>query len=180
MHFRPLPPHIDDLLFKIEAPARLRAHLCLVHDVACQLTDQISVAWPELVIDADAIHLGAATHDIGKVIHPRELSEPGHAHEDAGRRLLLKHGWSEQSVRFTVTHGCKLNADDPVKDLLVAIADNVWRGRRDEALEKALVVRVATLCKQEPWQVWLVLDDMLTNLAEPAAERLRWQASHPS
>jgi hypothetical protein len=31
----------------------------------------------------------------------------------------------------------------------------------------------------EPWQVWLTLDDLFTTLAEPAAERILWQASHP-
>ncbi len=43
-------------------------------------------------------------------------------------------------------------------------------------LEQALVGHIATLSGQEPWHVWLTLDDMLSDLAEPAAERLRWQA----
>jgi hypothetical protein len=121
--------------------------------------------------------MGAAIHDIGKAIHPRELSEPGHAHEDAGRRLLVEHGWPEQLARFAVTHGGDLDADDPLEDLLVAVADKVWKGKRDDALEQALVSHIATSCDQEPWQVWLTLDDILTDLAEPAAERLRWQAN---
>ena len=178
MHVRPLPPQADDLLLELKAPSRLRAHLCLVHETACQLTAQISAAWPELVMDEQAVHLGAAIHDIGKLVHPRELSEPGDAHEDAGRRLLLKHGWSEESARFTVTHGRKLDANDPLEDLLVAIADNVWKGTRNDALEQALVGHIAAWSGQEPWQVWLTVDDLLSALAEPAAERLRWQASH--
>jgi len=178
MHVCSLPSHIEDLLSKVKAPPRLRAHLCLVHDTARQLTAEISAAWPKLIFDAQAIHLGAVTHDIGKAIHTQELSEPGHTHEDAGRMLLLQHGWSEQSARFTVTHGRKLDANDTLEDLLVAVADKVWKGKRDDALEKALVGHVAALSGQEPWQVWLALDDMLTKLAEPAEDRLRWQASH--
>jgi hypothetical protein len=178
MHLRPLPPQADDLLLEMKTPPRLKALLGLVHDTACQLTARITAAWPELGIDEPAVHLGAAIHDIGKVIHPHELMEPGDSHEEAGRRLLLEHGWSEASARFTVTHGCKLGANDPLEDLLVAIADNIWKGTRNEALEQALVAHIAHLSGQEPWRVWLTLDDVLSDLAEPAGERLRWQASH--
>jgi hypothetical protein len=72
-----------------------------------------------------------------------------------GRKLLLGHGWSEAFARFTVTHGRKLGANDPLEDLLVAIADNVWKGTRNEALERTLIGHIATLPGKEPWQVWL-------------------------
>ena len=35
---------------------------------------------------------GAATHDIGKCVHPNELYEEGYKHEAAGKSLLLSHG----------------------------------------------------------------------------------------
>jgi len=44
----PFPAEAEDLLAKTKAPPRLRAHLDLVHDVACQLTAQIREAWPGL------------------------------------------------------------------------------------------------------------------------------------
>ena len=179
MNIRPLPSQATDLLRETKSPPRLLAHLSLVHDVACQLTSQLAAAWPSLVIDKQAVQLGAAIHDIGKVIHPRELSGPGHAHEEAGRTLLLERGWPEASARFAVTHARNLAAADPLEDLVVAIADNVWKGKRNDPLEQALVNKVAVLSSQERWQVWLALDDILSDLAQPAAERLRWQASHP-
>ncbi len=61
----------------------------------------------------------------------------------------------------------------------MAVADKVWKGTREESVEQALVGRVATMSGEEPWQVWLNLDDILTALAEPASERIRWQESHP-
>ena len=64
------------------------------------------------------MHLGAAIHDIGKTVHPQELSEPGHAHEDAGRRLLLEHAWPEKLARLSVTHGADFGGNDPLEDLL--------------------------------------------------------------
>ncbi|HEX3747058.1 MAG TPA: HD domain-containing protein [Bryobacteraceae bacterium] len=178
MDLSPFPKEAEDLLAETNSHPRLRAHLVLVHDVACQLTAHIHRAWPHLALDEKLVHLGAAIHDIGKTVHPQELSEPGHLHEAAGRRLLLEHGWAEKLARFTVTHGGDFGVNDPLEDLLVAAADKVWKGKRDDALEQALVHRIATLSGDEPWQVWLAVDDILTRLAEAAPERLRWHASH--
>jgi membrane-associated HD superfamily phosphohydrolase len=43
-----------------------------------------SNAWPELALDEKLVHLGAATHDIGKTAYPQELSEPGHLQKNQG------------------------------------------------------------------------------------------------
>ena len=43
---------------------------------------------------------GAATHDVGKVLQPSELSGPGSAHEPAGHALLLAHGVPERLARI--------------------------------------------------------------------------------
>ncbi|MDG4821079.1 phosphohydrolase [Asanoa sp. WMMD1127] len=85
---RPLPVEVADLLVALDAPPRLAAHLRAVHDVACQLTTALRARYPALIFDREAVHYGAATHDIGKVIHPEELSGPGSAHEPAGHALL--------------------------------------------------------------------------------------------
>jgi len=136
-------------------------------------------AWPKLEIDQKAVLLGAATHDIGKVLHPKELSQPGHEHELAGRDLLSRHGWSDVISRFAVTHASHLTADDPIEDLLVALADNVWRGKREEGLELVVATRVATASGQEPWQAWITMDDILSHVSQAATERLLWQSAHP-
>jgi hypothetical protein len=77
-----------------------------------------------------------------------------------------------------VTHGGDFGVNDPLADLLVAAADKVWKGKREDSVEQALAHRIAVLSEREPWQVWLGLDDILTNLAEGASDRLGWQASH--
>src|SRR5581483_1132002 len=97
---RPLPPPVAELLLALPAPPRLGAHLRAVHDVAADLLD----ALPRLAVDRAAVLFGAATHDIGKVEHPAELSGPGAAHEPAGHRLLLRHGFAEDLARFARTH----------------------------------------------------------------------------
>jgi hypothetical protein len=83
---RPLPAVVVRLLVEVAAPARLGAHLRAVHDVACQFLERSEQAWPGLIDDPDAVRFGAASHDIGKVLHPHELSGPGSLHEQAGSR----------------------------------------------------------------------------------------------
>src|SRR5688500_871196 len=86
----PLPATAAELLEALAAPPRLAAHLRAVHHVAHQLT--AGLAELEFEFDRSAVLFGAATHDIGKVRHPEELEQPGHAHESAGYELLLSYG----------------------------------------------------------------------------------------
>jgi hypothetical protein len=86
---RPLPDQVARLLRDLDAPPRLAAHLRAVHDVAHQLVDWTARRHPAPRFDRDAVLFGAATHDVGKAVHPAELSGPGSAHEEAGRELLL-------------------------------------------------------------------------------------------
>lgn len=58
---RPLPADVGEPLVSVRAPARLAAHLRAVHDVAQQLTAQLSACFPALVFNRDAVVYGAAT-----------------------------------------------------------------------------------------------------------------------
>jgi len=60
--------------------------LRLVHDVAWRLADWADARHPALDYERDAMLFGAATHDIGKAAFPAEITGPGSAHEEAGRR----------------------------------------------------------------------------------------------
>ena len=173
----PLPYRVAELLAQYDAPPRLVTHLVLVHDVAIALVDALDRHWPGLPYDRQAVLLGAATHDIGKVVHRHELTGPGHQHEDIGPTLLLQAGFTAAQARFARTHGqWRLDADPTVEDLLVALADMVWRGKRDEQLEQLVMQRLAEHCAQEPWAVYAVLDEILQNVTDDAATRLAWLA----
>jgi hypothetical protein len=119
---------------------------------------------------------GAATHDIGKVRHPAELSGPGSAHELAGYSLLLSLGIEEASARFARTHGSWDVPDAPFEDLLVTLADKVWKGKRVPALEE----RVSERLGGPPWETFLALDDELERIAAGADARLAFQAAFPT
>ncbi|WP_149827939.1 phosphohydrolase [Streptomyces tailanensis] len=238
---RPLPERAVELLRVLAAPPRLVAHLRLVHDVAYELADWMEQRYPELSFDRAAVLFGAATHDIGKTAYVGELSGPGSAHEEAGRRLLLEHGvapeWAggagesravpapaasaagvtagacprragrrpsmgvpplERSrewgsvpgaagaVRdspappgFAGTHAAWAEPGVGVGDLLVSLADKVWKNKRVAELENLVVERLAEASGRPAWEEFLALDDLLGALGADADRRLAFQAAYP-
>lgn len=176
---RPLPDRAADLLRELEAPPRLAAHLRAVHDVAYRLLDWLVRTYPDVLVDREAVLFGAATHDIGKTAHPAELSGPGSAHEQAGYQLLLERGVDESTARFARTHAAWTEPDVTVEDLLVSLADKVWKSKRVPELEQLVADLLAAAAGQERWEAFLALDTVLTQLADGADDRLAFQNSHP-
>lgn len=176
---RPLPPAAERLLVSLNAPPRLAAHLRAVHDAATELLAWVGVCCPALHVDRGAVLFGAATHDIGKIRHPEELSGPGHAHERAGYQLLVEQHVPDALARFARTHAAWTEPDIGVNDLLVSCADKVWKAKRVPDLEQLLVDRLATANGSEPWQAFLDLDEELTRIAADADRKLDFQNRHP-
>jgi hypothetical protein len=176
---RPLPTAIGELLVLLQAPPRLAAHLRAVHDVAWQLTELLAARHPALAFDPDAVLYGAATHDIGKVIHVDELTVPGSQHEPAGYQLLIAHGVPPRLARFANTHGSWTDQDTTIDDHLVSLADKIWKAKRVPDLEDLIITELATASATERWQAFAELDDILDHLAAGADDRLAYQARHP-
>lgn len=178
MNLHPLPRRIQELLSQSNAPARLVAHLRLVHDVAIRLCQRLKEKLPELAFDQEAVLIGAATHDIGKTVFPTELQGSGKDHEIAGRDLLLSAGFPEKHARFAYTHGGPAREPNPsIEDLLVRSADAIWRGARNRNSEDKLIEFICADSKKEKWQVYLLVDEILTELALDADKRLSYQES---
>jgi putative nucleotidyltransferase with HDIG domain len=174
---RPLPPVVVEFLRDLDASPRLLAHLVLVHDVAARLLEALTETWPQLPIDAGAVLLGAATHDIGKVRVPEELIGPGTTHAVLGQQLLEEHGFPTELARYARTHETWAEEPDVTpEDLLVALSDYLWRGKRDAALEGAVTSSIADAVNAAPWAVFLDFDDIATELAQDAPRRLHWLA----
>ncbi len=170
-----LPSEVAHLLQAVGASRRLTAHLTLVYDTAVRITTGLEEYWSCTQYDKQAVLFGAATHDIGKVFYPNELVEPGTKHEEIGPTLLIERGFPGELARFARTHGQWENTED-IEDLLVALADKIWKGTRSKILEGRIVQNIAQTCNEESWQVYLKLDDLLTKIAESAHERLDWYA----
>ncbi|WP_051187933.1 HD domain-containing protein [Nocardia tenerifensis] len=173
-----LPERAELLLMDLDAPPRLGAHLRAVHGVARELADWVRRSYGGAEFDPDAVLFGAATHDIGKVLHPEELSGPGSAHELAGYQLLLEHGVTAELARFARTHATWTEAVG-LEDLLVSLADKIWKGKRVPDLEHLVVRQLAAVGGEQPWQVFLALDDEFGRLAAGADRRLVFQSEYP-
>ncbi|MCD0484823.1 HD domain-containing protein [Streptacidiphilus sp. ASG 303] len=176
---RPLPDRVAELLSRLECPPRLAAHLRAVHDVAHQLVEWVGQHCPALALDREAVLFGAATHDIGKTVHVSELSGPGAAHEEAGRTLLLRCGVSPEFARFAATHASWAEPGAGLEDLLVSLADKVWKNRRVPDLEDRVVTRLAEAAGRAAWEEFIALDEVLSRIGDEADERLAFQASFP-
>lgn len=176
---RALPEDVVVLLADLDAPPRLAAHLRAVHDVAARLVASVADACPTLAVSADEVLFGAATHDIGKIVHPAELSEPGSAHEPAGYELLVGRGVDPRLARFARDHGSVAYAGLSIEDLLVVLADKVWKGTRVSGPEDEVTARWCAASGEQPWEAFLRLDDLLERLTRDADARLAFQARHP-
>ncbi|MDN3021465.1 HD domain-containing protein [Streptomyces sp. S.PB5] len=176
---RQLPSPAADLLRELDASPRLVAHLRAVHDVAYRIVEWVAERYPALPLDREAVLFGAATHDIGKTTHVAELSGPGSAHENAGRDLLLEHGVPPYLARFAATHAGWTLPDVGVEDLLVSLADKIWKNKRVPDLEDLVVGRLVETSGRAVWEEFLALDDLLTSVGEGAGARLAFQASYP-
>ncbi|MCX5079220.1 HD domain-containing protein (plasmid) [Streptomyces sp. NBC_00513] len=177
---RPLPIEAAELLHDLDAPPRLVAHLRAVHDVAGQLLEWIAARDLDLGINPQAVLFGAATHDIGKVLHPAELSAPGAQHEEAGRELLITRGIDSVMARFAGTHAAWTADEAGMEDLLVSLADKIWKNKRVPELEDLVIARLAEASGRSVWEEFLDLDSVLARIGDQADERLAFQMSYPT
>ncbi|MFD4907541.1 HD domain-containing protein [Kitasatospora purpeofusca] len=175
----PLPDRVMELLIELGSPPRLAAHLRAVHDVAHQLVDWMGKCYPALLFDRKAVLFGAATHDIGKAVHVSELSGPGAAHEEAGQVLLLGRGVSPELARFAATHASWTQSRVGLEDLLVSLADKIWKNKRVSDLEDLVVARLAEATGRAAWEEFIALDEILSRIGDDADGRLAFQASFP-
>jgi hypothetical protein len=159
------------LLAELEVPPRLLRHHELVLEAAIELCDGLARRLGAR-FDAGEVQVGAALHDVGKLRHPEELSGPGHAHEAAGRALLLEQRVPEHLARFCTTHASWDQPTLAIEDLLVALADKLWKGKRLAALERRVVERFSHQLDLPAWKVFELADAVFESVASKADERL--------
>ncbi len=109
-------------------------------------------------------------------MHPAELEASGKKHQVDGPGLLVAKGVDPLLARFALTHS-RWDESMPSEDCVVALADNVWKGRRLPDLEAVLARSVAVKNGVPEWQVFSQLDEILGEIAEGADERLAYQRS---
>ena len=170
---RDLPADAQLILATLNAPFRIISHLSLVHDTAPVILEAIQKHSTALIIDADVFLFGAAIHDIGKTLHPNEVTGSGSLHEFDGPVLLQQYGLTFEIARFALTiRNWQQESSIELQDFLVALGDTVWKGSRNPILESIVAIRISEKLLITEWEVFLVLGDLFQKL--PIVARQDW------
>ena len=163
-------PDAYALLTRLGAPPRLLTHLRLVGEAAAAVIEKLQeVGVP---FDADFVRLGVALHDAGKILHPGELDGPGSEHEPDGEKLLIAHGVDPRIARCCLSHARWADMDVSLEELLVALADKLWKGVRHEELERRVIEAAARGVGKDFWDVFVEIDTCFEEIAAGGPERL--------
>lgn len=158
------------LLVDHNAPARLIEHLELVSGVARLLTEQ--AIFLESGLDSGFIIAGAMLHDFGKIWIPSELDVPGNLHEARGEVEALASGVPAALARVCKTHAQWRTLEVSDEELVIALADHLWKGKREPALEERVTRRVAGRLGVDYWDVWGACDAAFEAASSEATSRL--------
>lgn len=170
----PTPRSADEalaLLRALGAPPRLVRHHQLVLEAATALVDGLRRTF-NVPFDAGLVLVGAASHDAGKIRHSVELDEPGSQHVESGFGLLLQAGVEPAVARFCRTHATWPDEEVVLEDLLVALADELWKGKRDDELERRVCRAIEVSTCTSAWEVFARADEVFAAVAEDGDLRL--------
>jgi uncharacterized protein YutD len=173
--FKSLPPKALHILSTHNASHLLIRHHILVYNIGIQIIENLQKTWPKLSLNTEEIQFGTAIHDIGKAIETTELYQKGNKHENIGYQILLNEGISDQLSRFAKTHGNWENKNLELEDLIVALSDKIWKGKRINELEERISEEISKKINSEYWDVYLKLDAIFSRISIGADERLNWQ-----
>ncbi len=164
------PDDARAVLLEIGAPERLVRHGELVLEAADALLDQLRALRVEL--NEPLVRAGAMLHDSGKTLFPAELAGKGSEHEEAGYALLREHGVDPAVARCCVSHAKWASMSCSLEELVVALADALWKGVRRAELEHRVVTDVAFHLRVDPWTVFVKLDGCFERIADGGEDRL--------
>jgi hypothetical protein len=159
-----------DLLARLGAPPRLLAHARLVAEAAELLVAELQRR--HVPIDAEFVGVAAVLHDAGKILHPEELQDSGSQHEAAGARLLLGAGVAPALARCCLSHAQWEGMACSLEELLVALADHLWKGKRNAELERRVIEGIAGRTGQAFWALFVELDGCFEAIAADGTGRL--------
>jgi len=158
------------LLQELGAPPKLILHVSLVAEAVELLISKLQQLGVQF--DARFIRLGVAFHDAGKILHPEELSNSGNRHEDDGETLLISHGIDPKLARCCPSHAQWSRMDCSVEELCIALADTLWKGKRNAHLEELVVDILATLTNKDYWELFVEMDSCFETIASEGDSRL--------
>jgi hypothetical protein len=118
------------------------------------------------------IVIGAALHNAGKIKHPEELVQAGTLHEKTGEKFLLELGVNPKLARVCRSHAQWKRLECSLEELIIALADNLWKGKRNEELEQVFLSRLLEVSIHEKWKLFIESDSCFENIAAQGSTRL--------
>jgi hypothetical protein len=66
-----------------------------------------------------------------------------------------------------------------IEDLMVSMADKIWKNKWVPELEDLFIARLAQASGRESWEELIALDEILERIGDGSGQRLAFQASFP-
>ncbi len=152
-----------NLLLRMGAPQSLVTHVRLVSEAAELLLAQLQrLGIPH---DADFVRVAVVLHDSGKILHPEELDGGGDEHERAGEMLLRAQGVDPALARCCISHAQWAQMQCSLEELIVALADTLWKGKRNATLEKRVIEMISERLGLAFWDLFIELDNNFESIA---------------
>jgi HD domain len=164
---------VDDayiFLKELGASSKLIVHVKLVAEASELLIAKLRSL--NIGFDISFVRLGVAFHDVGKILHPEELQIKGVNHEAAGEQLLLANGIDAALARCCRSHGQWQTMECTPEELLVALADTLWKGKRNQDLENLVVKKLSKQYSKDYWELFMEMDACFEKIAEDGYSRL--------
>ncbi len=157
-------------LRNLNAPEHLLTHVELVGEAGELLIARCMAL--NLPLDIEFVRIGIAIHDTGKIVHTHEMTGPGSEHEPEGQRILLSHGVAKEIARCCLSHARWHEMNCSLEELLIALSDKLWKGKRVEVLELEVIDRIAELLQKERWDIFQTWDSYFEEIADGGGDRL--------
>ena len=158
------------LLVELGAPERLVTHGYLVLEAADALLGALAAMG--VTVDVPLVRAGAMLHDVGKIAFPAELRAPGAEHEMAGQTMLLERDVDPRVARHCVAHARWATMDPTIEELVVALADALWKGVRRKPIEQRVVDEIARIRGVDAWSIFVEMDSCFEAIADGGQDRL--------
>ena len=75
-------------------------------------------------------------------------------------------------ARFCRTHAGWKSPDNTLEDLLIALADKLWEGCRNEQLENLVINKIASLIQKDFWDIFILADSLFEKIGDRGINRL--------
>lgn len=164
------PTDAFKLLHQLQAPQHLITHVTLVSEAAVDLLQYLETL--KLPVDKNFVLIGVALHDIGKIQFQEEMYAAGSRHEQAGQQKLLALGVNPAIARCCVSHGQWESMPCSLEELLIALSDKLWKGKRVQALEDMVIQRIVDILQKDFWDIFPDLDACFEQIAAQGDQRL--------